>query len=756
MTAACLLLLLVSTRALVPSLALTVSPLVSDGAVLVAAPAAAHIFGEGAARKQEVRVAIDGQTLATTTANEDGTFGASLPPRKASTTPVTVTVSTDTQQVVVNNILFGEVWACSGQSNMQMTVSSAANATAEILRAKQYKHIRVATVAQISLPNTTVPAYEAQMQQAWTDAATGLDGAPWTTFSATCWFFGRNLYDRLGGDVPVGLVAVSVGGTAIELWTPVSDQSKCQDAPCFDTNRNCALWAERGECKRNPGYMLVRCRNSCKQCAGPPWRPGGGGGDGHATLPYLQAKTVLPSYSERTPVTPEQYVNDDRRGHSTIFDAPEMRAALAGQFVNDMSYARHSPNAVDDIIDAQGGLNDDRASLWNGMLAPVLRMSLSGLVWYQAEANYYNPTGRTPNVGYRCLFPAFVNAVRNFYRASKPARGDGMSELPFGFVQLAGYCDTLWKAADCSYSSLNLVAELRWAQVSGLAKAPNRVLGSSSFFATAIDLEASNGTVAGNATWGDIHPPDKQHVGDRLARAAMAVVYGDTTVHYAGPVLSACEVRTSMHAKRGGDNSAYLDLAFDATLLRGDAISLHAAHGLEILLASSNGTWLAAPLVRANGYTARAQLPTANSDVIAVRYAWRDNPCCPQSYGPTEPPSNYTCKELACAIYASSSELPAPPFYASVDRSGRCQLPWNPAKNAKLKSKKVSTSHALVAGGGVFVSTAVVAGCRSSMAKSRSTAVDANGELSVKSDPRCTREGMAPLRLRGTTSANIV
>ena len=151
MTAACLLLLLVSTRALVPSLALTVSPLVSDGAVLVAEPAAAHIFGEGAARKQEVRVAIDGQTLATTTANEDGTFGASLPPRKASTTPVTVTVSTDTQQVVVNNILFGEVWACSGQSNMQMTVSSAANATAEILRAKQYKHIRVATVAQISL-----------------------------------------------------------------------------------------------------------------------------------------------------------------------------------------------------------------------------------------------------------------------------------------------------------------------------------------------------------------------------------------------------------------------------------------------------------------------------------------------------------------------------------------------------------------------------------------------------------------------------
>ena len=119
-------------------------------------------------------------------------------------------------------------------------------------------------------------------------------------------------------------------------------------------------------------------------------------------------------------------------------------------------------------------------------------------------------------------------------------------------------------------------------------------------------------------------------------------------------------------------------MEFDDVALKGDSVALRATHGIEVRYDGSD-EWRAATLVDAMGSTAHAELPgdhERNAQVVALRYAWRDNPCCPQSYGPTGPPDHYVCEEFSCALYGAESALPAPPFYVAVGSDGKCIVPW--------------------------------------------------------------------------------
>ena len=92
------------------------------------------------------------------------------------------------------DVVYGDVWVCSGQSNMQFTVSNGFNATAEIAAADHYPQIRVFTAA---LRASSTPLIElAEVEQEWALAShTSIGGPNWGFFSATCWFFGRNVYE---------------------------------------------------------------------------------------------------------------------------------------------------------------------------------------------------------------------------------------------------------------------------------------------------------------------------------------------------------------------------------------------------------------------------------------------------------------------------------------------------------------------------------------------------------------------------------
>ncbi|NLF38253.1 sialate O-acetylesterase [bacterium] len=154
-----------------------------------------------------VTVAFAG-TSATAVAGTDGAWKVTLGPFKASAAPAVLSVSTKSACIQVSNVLVGDVWLCSGQSNMQWPVRQTTNAEAEIADAQNWPQIRLATVQNVTAAE---PRKDAQV--AWSVCSTA--SAP--DFSAAGYYFGRTLCKELG--VPVGLIDSSWGGTPVEAWT---------------------------------------------------------------------------------------------------------------------------------------------------------------------------------------------------------------------------------------------------------------------------------------------------------------------------------------------------------------------------------------------------------------------------------------------------------------------------------------------------------------------------------------------------------
>ena len=127
--------------------------------------------------------------------------------------------------ITLHDVLFGDVWICSGQSNMELTVSLIHNASIEIANAGNYPKIRLFTAA---LKSSETPLEELPgIILNWSVASTTSVGGPdWQHMSAVCWLYGRMVHQALGGR-PMGLVATSYGGTAIELWMPPKALQEC-------------------------------------------------------------------------------------------------------------------------------------------------------------------------------------------------------------------------------------------------------------------------------------------------------------------------------------------------------------------------------------------------------------------------------------------------------------------------------------------------------------------------------------------------
>lgn len=152
----------------------------------------------------EVTVAFAGQTK-TAKAGKDGRWTITLDPVPANAKPTSITFK-GSSTIEAKNILVGEVWLCSGQSNMQWSVSQAWDADLEIATAK-YPQIRLITVPQVG---TQEPQYD--FKGAWQECSPATVG----DFSAVGFFYGRVLHQML--DVPVGLIDNSWGGSAAEAW----------------------------------------------------------------------------------------------------------------------------------------------------------------------------------------------------------------------------------------------------------------------------------------------------------------------------------------------------------------------------------------------------------------------------------------------------------------------------------------------------------------------------------------------------------
>jgi sialate O-acetylesterase len=155
---------------------------------------------------EKVTVTI-GSEHAETTADERGAWKVELP-AVASKAAIEVTIA-GKNTIVLHDVLVGEVWICSGQSNMQMSVNASNNAKKEIAEAN-HPEIRL-----FSVPLRPAGDPAEDVSASWTACT------PKTVpnFSAVGYFFGRDLHEQLG--VPIGLINSSWGGTRIEPWTPI-------------------------------------------------------------------------------------------------------------------------------------------------------------------------------------------------------------------------------------------------------------------------------------------------------------------------------------------------------------------------------------------------------------------------------------------------------------------------------------------------------------------------------------------------------
>jgi sialate O-acetylesterase len=168
------------------------------------------IWGTATAN-EEVSIALAGQT-AKTKAREDGRWKVIMPKLEAGG-PHSLVVECK-NRVEIKNLLVGEVWLCSGQSNMAWTVSRAKNPQSEIAAA-DFPKIRMFTV-----PRGGASEARTDVKGDWQVCSPKTVGR----FSATAYYFGRKLHQEL--NVPVGLINSSVGGTPIEFWTSRAAQEK--------------------------------------------------------------------------------------------------------------------------------------------------------------------------------------------------------------------------------------------------------------------------------------------------------------------------------------------------------------------------------------------------------------------------------------------------------------------------------------------------------------------------------------------------
>lgn len=199
----------------------------------------------------KITVSFAGQTC-TTTAGDDGSWAVKLAPRSADATPQTLTVTGSTQREI-KDVLVGEVWLCSGQSNMEMGIGMVQDGAKEIAAAN-FPGLRL-----LKIPKAWLPEPQADQAGNWkTCTSETIAQGGWNGFSAAGYFFGRELHRKL--NVPVGLIDATWGGTRIESWT--SPEGFAAVPALAELNRAVELGEPRSEVhKQRLGQFLDETGN---------------------------------------------------------------------------------------------------------------------------------------------------------------------------------------------------------------------------------------------------------------------------------------------------------------------------------------------------------------------------------------------------------------------------------------------------------------------------------------------------------------
>ena len=578
-----------------------------------------------------VKVTFAGQSVETT-ADPAGKWLVKLGPYPAGG-PHTLAVA-GPKEVEIADILVGDVWLCSGQSNMEWPVNRSDRAQEEVAAAS-YPSIRLLTVPKRATVKP-VAAFEAR----WDVCSPATVGE----FSAVGYFFGRDVAREI--KVPIGLIDSSWGGTIGEAWMDAESVAKLGDFDkALDRIRAAAEVPDRKPAPLRERIATWWRENDPGSRPDAPWSapnldtadwkpmdlPGNWETRGLPDfdgIAWFRREVVLPEAWDGQAVELRLGAIDDRDttylngvevGHKDQYNllrnySVRDRVARAGRNViavrvfdnqglggfsgpaEDMTLTLTDDKAagpisltgawsyrigasIDDLSEfpERDQANPNRVTvLYNGMIAPLLPFPIKGALWYQGEAN----VGR--GTQYRRLLPELVRDWRERF---------GGGDFPFFIVQLANFQKRLDQPADSSW------AELREAQFLTTKAVPN------AHVALAIDIGLAD----------DVHPTNKQEVGRRLALDALATVYGRVDVEFSGPTFRAMEVHE--HSVR---------ISFDhvgSGLKTADGGKLD---GFAIAAKDGKFQWADA-VIDGNGVVISS---TEVDRPAAVRYAWADNPAC--------------------------------------------------------------------------------------------------------------------------------
>ena len=486
-----------------------------------------------------------------TTADKNGKWTLNLSPEKAGGPFELIIIGKN--KITIKNVLVGEVWICSGQSNMEFQVFKTMNSEKEIADAN-YPMIRHFGVAQ-DLSGTPKDDLK---QGKWEEANPTNVG----NFTAVGYYFARKLYSEL--KIPIGIINTSWGGTNVETWTSreafeKSDEFKSMIAnvPTVDINAIFETYKKSvlDNLKKVQGFEVSmeneeQFKNANFQDKNWPeikapslWENQQIGNiDGIVwmrktiILTAEQAKKEAVLHLAKIDDEDKTYVNGVEVGTNNLWDAKRIYKIPANVLkegtnviavrITDYSGGGGIYGDVEDLkIDFKDtnlpldGLwkfnvikvrievspNSYPSLLYNAMVNPLVPYAIQGALWYQGEANVWRAKQ------YKKAFPLMINDWR-----SKFKQGD----FPFYFVQLSTFDEFGGNSEKGSRW-----AELREAQSETL-KLPNTGM------AVTTDI--------GNAK--DIHPTNKQDIGLRLAAIAMNNIYGKKQVH-SGPTYKSQEIK---------------------------------------------------------------------------------------------------------------------------------------------------------------------------------------------------------------------
>ena len=575
---------------------------------------------------EAVALTFQSKTYRATT-DPSGHWQAQLPALKAGG-PYELQIDAS-NHLVVKDILVGDVWLCSGQSNMETPMSRVRD---------RYPQV----VAQATNPR--IRQFEVPMAYAFSGPKTDVTGGSWipTTpqsvlkFSAVAYFFAMDLQAKY--HVPIGIIKDAVGGSPAEAWLSADAlrpfPAYAQQGAKYKDSTLVASTKQRENAAVADWYQRLHQADQGEQPGQPKWSAPAYDASGWATL-------TMPGYwADQTPLGPANGVvwlrkevnvpaalvgQPARLELGTLVDADS--TYLNGQLVGTTGYQypprkydfapgvlKVGKNVVTVRLISNGGRGGftpgkeyrlvageqtvDLKGLWqyklgatlpptpgtttfqyqpgglyNGMIAPVLPYAVKGVLWYQGESNTAHPQE------YQALLTGLIADWRS--HAGQPT-------LPFVYAQLPNFMAVKKEPSESGW------AALRDAQRRTLA-VPHTSM------AVLLDV----------GEWNDIHPLDKLTVGHRLALAAEKVAYGDAKVVASGPLYQSASTAGNKITLTFRDPGSSLVAKGGGPLT-----------GFAVAGADQKFVWAQARIEGNKVVVWSDQVPAP----VAVRYAWADNP----------------------------------------------------------------------------------------------------------------------------------